>query len=265
MADPIKQFEIQPLAGLDFGVVVLPLIGEQLLAFTNSHAAMTIAFGLVVLFLHFSTSRMKVVPGRLQALGELTFGLIDGMTTRTIGVEGHRYFPFIFTLFLLILGMNMLGMFLTFTATSQLAVTGAFAMLTIGLVLAVGFRRHGLGLFKLFWPTSAPLLIRPVVGAIEVLSFLLRPLTLALRLFGIMLGGHVAMKIFAGFVVTLGAAGIGGQSLLEWMGIPLAGLAMGMVVFITTLEFVVAFLQAFVFAVLASLYLNEVVNLGEAH
>ncbi|QDH74183.1 F0F1 ATP synthase subunit A [Brevundimonas sp. M20] len=263
MADPIEQFEIHALPGLDFGEVTLPVVGTVHLAVTNSHVAMTLAFLLVVGFLALVTSNAKVVPGRMQAAGEQLFGLVNGVTDSIIGHEGRKYFPFVFTLFMLILGMNLLGMFLTFTATSQLAVTGTFALLTILLVIGIGFAKHGLGFFLLFWPTSAPVAIRPVVGLIEFLSFLLRPVTLALRLFGNMLGGHIALKIFAGFVVSMGAlAAAGGMGLL---GLPVAALSMGMVVGLTALEFLVAFLQAFVFAVLASIYLNDVVNLGHGH
>ena len=165
MADPIKQFEVVPL--VDFGAVTLPFIGTQQIAFTNSHLAMTIAFLAVLLFLQVVTAGAKVVPGRLQAVGEQMFGLIDGVTDSIIGHEGRRYFPFVFALFCLILSMNLLGMFLTFTATSQLAVTGTFALLTILLVVGIGISRHGLGFFLLFWPSSAPLVLRPIVGAIE--------------------------------------------------------------------------------------------------
>lgn len=263
MADPIEQFEVHPIPGLEFGEVTLPVLGVQQIAVTNAHVAMTIAFALVVLFLTAVTSGAKVVPGRLQAAGETLFGMIDGVTDSIIGHEGRKYFPFVFTLFTLVLGMNLLGMFLTFTATSQLAVTGTLALITILLVVGIGIAKHGLGFFLLFWPTSAPLAIRPVVGLIEFLSFLLRPVTLALRLFGNMLGGHIALKIFAGFVVSMGGlAAAGGLGLL---GLPVAALSMGMVVGLTALEFLVAFLQAFVFAVLASIYLNDVVNLGHGH
>lgn len=263
MADPIEQFEVHPIPGLEFGEVTLPVLGVQQIAVTNSHVAMTIAFALVVLFLTAVTSGAKVVPGRWQSVGETVFGMINGVTDSIIGHDGRKYFPFVFTLFMLILGMNMLGMFLTFTATSQLAVTGTFALLTILLVVGIGFAKHGLGFFGLFWPTSAPVAIRPVVGLIEFLSFLLRPVTLALRLFGNMLGGHIALKIFAGFVVSMGALAAGGG--LGLLGLPGAALSMGMVVGLTALEFLVAFLQAFVFAVLASIYLNDVVNLGHGH
>ncbi|MNK23368.1 ATP synthase subunit a [compost metagenome] len=261
MADPIHQFQIQKV--VDLPDVTLPGVGVVDLAITNSHIAMTLGFILVVGFLAMVTSGAKVVPGRLQAAGESLFGMIDNLTDSIIGHEGRKYFPFIFTLFTLILIMNILGMFLTFTATSQLAVTVTFAVLTFGLVVVVGFAKNGLGFFKLFWPMGAPLALRPVVGLIEFVSFLLRPVTLALRLFGNMLGGHVALKIFAGFVVSLGALAMGGG--LNLLAFPVAALSLGMVVALTALEFLVAFLQAFVFAVLACIYLNDVVNLDHAH
>ena len=222
MADPLHQFQVTPLPGLDFGEVALPVVGTVHLAFTNSHLAMTIGFLLVVGFLALVTSNAKVVPGRTQAVGETLFGMIDGLTESIIGHDGKKYFPFVFTVFTFILGMNLLGMFLSFTATSQLAVTATF-------------------------------------GLIEFFSFLLRPLTLTLRLFGNMMGGHIALKVFAGFVATavIGAAG--------WFGVLIFPLALGMTIGLTALEFLVAFLQAFVFAVLTCIYLNDVVNLGDGH
>lgn len=263
MADPIHQFQIVPVPGLDFGEVTLPIVGTVHLAVTNSHIAMTLAFAAVVLFLAMVTSNAKVVPGRLQAAGEGMFGLIDNLTNSIIGHEGKRYFPFVFTLFTLILGMNLLGLFLTFTATSQLAITGTFGVLTILLVLGIGFARHGLGFFKLFVPSGVPWPLLFVLAPIEFISFLLRPITLTLRLFGNMLGGHIALKIFAGFVVSLGLLALGGG--VGLLALPVAALSLGMVVALTALEFLVAFLQAFVFAVLASIYLNDVVNLGHGH
>lgn len=261
MADPIHQFEIVKI--VDLPDVTIPGLGVVDLAITNSHVAMTIAFAVVVLFLQLVTGRAKVVPGRLQAAGETLFGLISNLTDSIIGHDGKKYFPFVFTIFTLILAMNLLGMFLTFTATAQLAVTATFAMLTFGLVLAIGFAKNGFKFFLLFWPTGAPLVMRPVVGFIEFIAFMLRPLTLALRLFGNMLGGHVALKVFAGFVVSLGALAAGGGFGL--LGLPAAGLSLGMVLGLTALEFLVAFLQAFVFAVLTCIYLNDVVNLDHAH
>ena len=258
MADPLHQFQIVPL--VDFGTVTLPVIGEQQLAFTNSHLAMTVAFGVVVLFLQVVTAGAKVVPGRWQSAGETMFGMIDGIVDSIIGHDGRKLFPFVFTVFTFILAMNFIGLFLTFTATSQIAVTATFGVLTILLVLIIGFAKHGLGFFKLFVPSGVPWPVLPFVIIIEFVSFLLRPVTLTLRLFGNMMGGHVALKVFAGFVVV----GVGGSVGLG-LGIPIALLSMGMTVGLTALEFLVAFLQAFVFAVLTCIYLNDVVNLGHGH
>jgi F-type H+-transporting ATPase subunit a len=259
--DPIHQFQIEKL--VDFGTVNLPLFGRTDIAFTNSHLAMTIAFVLVVGFLSLVTAKMQVVPGRLQATGETLFSMIDNLTTSIIGHDGRKYFPFVFTIFMLILAMNVLGLLLTFTVTSQLAITAAFGLMTILLVIIIGFAKHGLGFFKLFVPSGVPWVLLPVIVLIEFVSFLLRPITLALRLFGNMLGGHVALKVFAGFVVALGALAAGGG--LGYLGIPGAALSLSMVVALTALECLVAFLQAFVFAVLTCIYLNDVVNLGHAH
>jgi F-type H+-transporting ATPase subunit a len=155
MADPIHQFQIQKV--IDLPDVTLPVLGTVDLAVTNSHIAMTAAFVVSVGFLAAVTSNAQVVPGRLQAAGEGVFGLIENLADSIIGHEGRKYFPFVFTLFTLILGMNILGLFLTFTATSQLAITVTFALITFGLVLVVGFAQNGLGFFKLFWPLGAPL------------------------------------------------------------------------------------------------------------
>jgi F-type H+-transporting ATPase subunit a len=152
--DPIHQFKIEKL--VDFGTVNLPVFGQTDLAFTNSHLAMTIAFAIVVGFLSLVTAKMQVVPGRLQAVGENLFGLIDDLAESIIGHDGRKYFPFIFTIFTFILAMNLLGLMLTFTVTSQLAITAAFGLMTILLVIIVGFVKHGLGFFKLFIPSGVP-------------------------------------------------------------------------------------------------------------
>jgi F-type H+-transporting ATPase subunit a len=260
-ADPIHQFQITKL--VDFGQVTLPLVGKTDLAFTNSHLAMTLAFAAIVIFLTIVTSNMKVVPGRTQAAGEQLFSMIDNLGESIIGHEGRKLFPFVFTVFSFILAMNILGLLLTFTVTSQLAITATFGVMTIALVIIIGFAKHGLGFFKLFVPSGVPIVLLPVIVLIEFVSFLLRPVTLALRLFGNMLGGHVALKVFAGFVVALGALAAGGG--LGYLGIPGAALSLSMVVALTALECLVAFLQAFVFAVLTCIYLNDVVNLGHGH
>lgn len=261
MADPMHQFEIHKIVDLpDF---TLPGIGTIDMAFTNSTLAMTLAAGLVILFMAIVTASPQVVPGRLQVIGEGVFSYIDNLAVGIIGHEGRKFFPFIFTIFLFVLVMNFLGLFLVFTATSQLAVTATLAAVTILLVLVVGFVRNGHGMYKLFVPAGVPWYMLILVTPIEFISFLLRPVTLALRLFGNMLGGHVAMKVFAGFVVSLIALGMGGGVAL--LGFPAAALALSGVVALTALEFLVAFLQAFVFAVLACVYLNDVVNLGHHH
>lgn len=257
MADPLHQFQIQKL--VDLPDVTLPVLGTVDLAFTNSHLAMTVAFGMVVLFLTLVTAGAKVVPGRMQAAGETLFGMIDGLVDSIIGHDGRKLFPFVFTIFLFILAMNFLGLFLSFTATSQIAVTATFGVITILMVLAIGFVKHGLKFFTLFVPSGVPWPVLPFVVIIEFVSFLLRPVTLTLRLFGNMMGGHVALKVFAGFVVIAVGGAIG------WLGVPVAILSLGMTVGLTALEFLVAFLQAFVFAVLTTIYLNDVVNLGHGH
>ncbi|MFN3668731.1 MAG: F0F1 ATP synthase subunit A [Brevundimonas sp.] len=257
MADPLHQFQIQPLT--PSVEVTMPLIGQQTLAFTNSHLAMTVAFGMVVLFLTLVTSGAKVVPGRTQAAGETLFGMIDGLVDSIIGHDGRKLFPFVFTIFTFILAMNVLGLFLSFTATSQIAVTATFGIITILMVLAIGFGKHGLKFFSLFVPSGVPWPVLPFVVIIEFVSFLLRPVTLTLRLFGNMMGGHVALKVFAGFVVVAVSGAIG------WLGVPVLVLSLGMTIGLTALEFLVAFLQAFVFAVLTTIYLNDVVNLGHGH
>ena len=257
MADPLHQFQIVPLTPAV--EVNLPLIGQQTIAFTNSHLAMTVAFGMVVLFLTLVTAGAKVVPGRMQAAGETLFGMIDGLVDSIIGHDGRKLFPFVFTIFTFILAMNFLGLFLSFTATSQIAVTATFGVITILMVLAIGFAKHGLKFFTLFVPSGVPWAVLPFVVIIEFVSFLLRPVTLTLRLFGNMMGGHVALKVFAGFVVVAVGGAIG------WLGVPVFILSLGMTVGLTALEFLVAFLQAFVFAVLTTIYLNDVVNLGHGH
>lgn len=258
MADPIHQFEVSKIVDLPN----IPIGGGRVIdmAFTNSTLAMTLAAGAIVLLMAVVTSKPAVVPGRVQSVGEMLFGIVDNLTHNLIGPEGRAFSPFVLTLFLFILAMNMLGLFLIFTATSQLAVTAALAVMTILLVIGVGFARHGLGFFKLFVPSGVPWPVLFLVVPIEIVAFLLRPVTLALRLFGNMMGGHVALKVFAGFVVSLGGLAAGGG--LGLLGIPGAALALTGVVAITALEFLVAFLQAFVFAVLTTIYLNDVVNIG---
>lgn len=263
MADPMHQFEIHKVVDLAAYSFTLP--GTSIVidpSITNSVMSMLIAAGILIAFLGLVTAAPKVVPTRLQNVGEMMFGFIDDLAHQIIGHDGKKYFPYVFTIFLFVLAMNFLGLFLLFTATSQLAVTATLGLMTILLVLIVGFAKNGFKFFKLFFPAGIPWPMYILITPIEFVSFLLRPITLALRLFGNMLGGHVAMKVFAGFVISLGGLAAGGG--LGLLGIPGAALSLGGVVALTSLEFLVAFLQAFVFAVLTCVYLNDAVH-ADAH
>ena len=252
MAGPMEQFEIHR-------IVDLPKIAGIDFSITNVTLAMFAAAALVCAFFAMS-SRMAVVPGRWQSVGEIFFEQIDDLAESIMGHEGRTYFPLIFTLFMFIMTMNLLGMLIVLpTATSQLAVTASLAVLTILIVIAVGFARNGLGFFKLFAPSGVPIFILPLIVPIEIMSFLIRPLTLALRLFGNMIGGHIVLNVFGGFVISLAVIAMaGGLSTLGLLG---SGVALGGIIALIALEFLVAILQAFVFAVLACVYLNDVVNL----
>ena len=250
MADPMHQFQITKIVELP--TVTVPGLGAIDLSITNSVAAMMLAALLVITFYSLA-ARKAVIPGRLQAVGEMLYGLVDGLAESIIGHDGKKFLPFIFTLFAFVLFMNLQGMFLVFTATSQLAVTLTLGLMVILTVVAVGFAKNGIKFFKLFAPSGVPWPLYFLLVPIEILSFLIRPITLGLRLFGNMLGGHVVLKIFAGFVIALGGLGV-----LGWAG---SALALTSVVALTALEFMVAFLQAFVFAVLACVYINDVVHL----
>jgi F-type H+-transporting ATPase subunit a len=195
------------------------------------------------------------VPGRLQSVGEMWYEFVHNMVRQVLGHEGKKFFPLVFSLFSFVLVANMLGMFpYFFTVTSQVVVTAALAVFVVGLVVVVGIAKHGLGWFKLFVPHGVPLAILPFISLIEVISFFSRPVSLGLRLFGNMLAGHIVLKVFSGFVVSLGALGLGGI---------IGSIApLGMAVALTALEFLVAFLQAFVFAILTCVYLNDALHPG---
>ncbi|HWA60051.1 MAG TPA: F0F1 ATP synthase subunit A [Caulobacteraceae bacterium] len=272
--EPMKQFMIEKVVDIPpvhIGGMALDL------SITNSVVMMLVAAVVICLLLGVS-AKGAVVPGRMQAVGESLFDLIDGiLVTPIIGHNGRPYIPFVFTIFMLVLVMNMMGVVLgfthiagpvteqwTFTPTAQLAVTATLAVITFGAVVVIGFVKNGLGFFKLFVPPGVHWAMALFIGFFEFISFIVRPLTLAMRLFGNMLGGHVVMNIFASFVVALGAVGLAGFG-LNSLGLVGSGLSLAMVIALTGLELVVAGLQAFVFAALATVYLNEVVNLGHGH
>jgi len=260
--EPMVQFMVHKL--VDLPPVPIPGLGLLDLSVTNSVAFMIAGASLISLFFLVSAKR-AVVPGRMQALAEMLYGLVDNtLTGGIIGDRGRPFLPFVFTLFLLIATFNLIGLAPGgFAVTSQLAVTATLAVMTFAIVLIVGFLRNGLGFFKLFWPSGVHWGMGLFIMLIELISFSVRPLTLAMRLFGNLLGGHVVTYMFASFVVGLGLFGLqGGLASLGFLG---SAASFVMIVALMALEFVVAVLQAFVFAALTCVYLNEVVNLDHGH
>jgi F-type H+-transporting ATPase subunit a len=221
------------------------------------------AIAISVFFL--AAARNQVVPGRLQAFGEILYDLVDKtMTGPMIGDRGRPFLPYVFALFSIIAVLNIWGLVPgEFTVTSQLAVTIILALMTFVIVVTVGFLRNGLGFFKLFVPSGLHWTMMLMVVPIEVVSFMVRPVTLSMRLFGNMIGGHVVMYMFASFVVGMGALALtGGLAYLGFIG---SALSLFMVIALFALELIVAFLQAFVFAALTCTYLSDVVNLDHGH
>ena len=195
-----------------------------------------------------------VVPGRLQALAEISYGFIDKMCADTIGHEGRRFFPFVFTLFFFVLFGNLLGLFpFSFTYTSHIAVTATLAIAVIVVVTAVALAIHGLHFFTYFFPAGAPKILAPLIIPVEIISYLSRPVSLSIRLFANMVAGHVMLEVFASFILMLSAAGI-----LGTVG-AVAPLALNVV--LIGFELLVAFLQAYVFAILTCIYLHDAVHL----
>ncbi len=238
---PLEQFEIKPLVPMH--------IGDIDISFTNSALFMVIAVMLITALMTFGMRGRAMVPGRLQSVAELSYEFIANMLRENVGSEGRQYFPFVFSLFMFILFGNLLGMIpYSFTTTSHIIVTFALALVVFLIVTIVGFVRHGLHFLSFFVPPGVPKVLYPILVPIEVLSYFIRPVSLSVRLFANMLAGHTMLKVFAGFVVSLGI-------LAGWL--PLA-----FVVALTGLEFLIAFLQAYVFTILTCLYLNDAVNLS---
>ena len=245
--DPIHQFQIARLIPIEVGGVDL--------SFTNSAAFMVATAVATGAFLYLTTSSRGLVPGRLQSISEMSYEFVASMLRDSAGSKGMKFFPLVFSLFMFVLVANLFGMFPYFyTITSQIIVTFALALLVIGTVIVYGFFKHGFGFLKLFVPSGIPAVLVPLVVIIEVISFLSRPVSLSVRLFANMLAGHITLKVFAGFVTSLSALGA--------VGVVGAILPMLMAVAITGLEFLVAFLQAYVFAVLTCMYLNDAVHPG---
>ncbi|HEX5600717.1 MAG TPA: F0F1 ATP synthase subunit A [Hyphomicrobiaceae bacterium] len=235
----MHQFEINRLAEIEiFGIDA---------SFTNSSLFMVLGVGLITGFFALAMNGRSLVPTRMQSVAELCYEFVANMVRENVGQAGMKYFPFVFTLFTFILVMNLLGMLpYSFTVTSHIIVTFALAALVFVVVTAIGFARHGVGYLKLFVPEGVPMWLMPLIVPIELISYLIRPVSLSVRLFANMMAGHTMLKVFAGFVVSLGIFGFA----------PLL-----FTIAFTGLEFVVAFLQAFIFAVLTCIYLNDAVNM----
>ncbi|MBD21517.1 MAG: F0F1 ATP synthase subunit A [Rhodospirillaceae bacterium] len=237
---PLAQFEIKTLIPLklsDFDV-----------SYTNSALFMSLTLVFVILFLVLGVRRRAIVPGRWQSMAEISYEFVANLLRDTVGNEGRKYFPFVFTLFMFILFGNMLGMIpYSFTFTSHIIVTFAMALIVFIGVTILGFLKHGVHFFSFFVPPGVSVVLWPLMIPIEIISYLSRPISLAVRLFANLTAGHTMLKVFAGFVVSLGVVG----GLLPF----------AFVVALTGLELLIAFLQAYVFTILTCFYINDAIHL----
>lgn len=238
-SNPLEQFRIDRL-------IPLEAAGTDI-SFTNSSLYMVIVVAAISIFMIFGARRKALVPGRWQSMVELSYELVAGMIRDTVGPEAKRYFPFVFSLFMFILVSNLAGMIPgTFTVTSHIIVTFALSGFIFLAVTLIGFAKHGLGYLKLFAPEGASPILLVILVPIEIISYFIRPVSLSVRLFANMMAGHTMLKVFAGFVISLGAFGI----------FPLA-----FMVALTGLEIIVAILQAYIFSILTCIYLNDAIHL----
>jgi len=248
MDDPIHQFNIVKYFTLGH-------IAGREIAFTNSALFMLIAVAGISLLLIGGTRERSLVPGRLQSIAEMSYEFVADMVRSTTGNEGMRFFPFVFSLFMFVLFVNLIGLIpYTFSVTSHIIITATLALMVFFTVIGYGFYKNGVKFLRVFVPSGIPIYILPLVSAIEVMSFLSRPLSHSVRLFANILAGHITLKVFAGFIGLLGAWGF-----LGWIG---AVLPLGMTVALTALELLVAVLQAYVFAILTCIYLHDALHPG---
>jgi F-type H+-transporting ATPase subunit a len=244
--NPIEQFELHRLWPFEINGVET--------SFTNASLFMLLAALGVVALMILATTKKAIVPGRVQAMAEMLYEFVAGMVRQTAGTEGMKFFPFVFTLFAFILIANLIGLVpYTYSVTSQIVVTFAFAIVVISLVVVYGLYRHGFGFLNLFVPHGVPLPVLVVLVPIEIISFLSRPVSLSVRLFANILAGHITLAVFGGFVVMLLGAGV-------WAA--LAPVPILAIVALYALELLVACLQAFVFSVLTCVYLNDAIHPG---
>ncbi|MFL9840926.1 F0F1 ATP synthase subunit A [Sphingomonas sp. ST-64] len=254
----MHQFEVTSIADMF-------TIGGHQIAFTNSALWMGLAAIALWLFMLGGMKR-EVIPGRWQMAVEGFTGFIDNLLKANIGAEGRKFLPYVFSLFMFILFANVMGLLPfgvvpgvhPFTATSHFTITGVLAILSFSIVLVVGFAKHGLRFFSLFVPKGTPIPVLLLVAPIEFVSFMVRPFSLALRLFVAMTAGHILLKVLAGFIINSANAGAGWGVLV---GVPSFALMLG----VSALELLVAGVQAYVFALLTSLYINDAVHLHDHH
>lgn len=246
MIDPIEQFHIEKLFTIGH-------IGNQEIAFTNSSAYMFGSVALIALLM-LGPGR-NLVPGRLQSVAEIAYEFVANTIRSNAGKDGMKFFPLVFTIFMLLTVSNMIGVIpYSFTISSHIIVTAALAFVVFFTVLIYGFYKNGLKFLKLFVPSGIPIFILPLVVFIEIFSFFLRPISHSVRLFANMLAGHIALAVFAGFIPMLAGIGIAG-----YFG---AVLPLGMVMALSALELLVAFLQAYVFTILTVIYINDAIHPG---
>ena len=239
--NPMQQFEVYKIGpNINLGGINL--------SFTNASLFMTISSALIILFLFFGTKKKSLVPTKIQFITESSYTFVAKMINDTAGSSAKSFFPFIFTLFMFVLFANMVGMFpYSFTVTSHIIVTFVLAAIVFVGVTILGFIKHGFKYLELFVPKGVPVILLPLIVIIEIISYLSRPVSLSVRLFANMMAGHTMLKVFGGFVISLGLLG-------GW-------LPLGFSVALTGLEILVAFLQAYVFAILTCIYLNDALNL----
>jgi len=240
-SNPMQQFSVHKI-GPEIKIGVIDL------SFTNASLFMLFSAILILLFLLFGTKEKKIVPGKIQLISEMLYGFVAKMISDTAGKKAKPYFPFIFSLFIFILFCNMIGMLpYSFTVTSHIIVTLAFAVFIFVGVTILGFAIHGFKYLKIFVPSGVPIVLLPIIMIIEIISYLSRPISLSVRLFANMMAGHTMLKVFGGFVISLGLVA-------GWLPLTFS-------IALTGLEILVAFLQAYVFAILTCIYLNDALNL----
>ena len=239
--NPMHQFEVYRI-GPEIN------LGNINLSFTNASLFMLLSAITIIIFLFFGTKKKSLVPSKIQIITEMSYSFVAKMISDTAGSKAKPFFPFIFTLFMFVLFCNMIGMLpYSFTVTSHIIVTLVLAVVVFIGVTIIGFVKHGIKYLELFVPKGVPVVLLPLIVIIEIISYLSRPVSLSVRLFANMMAGHTMLKVFGGFVISLGLLG-------GW-------LPLGFSVALTGLEILVAFLQAYVFAILTCIYLNDAINL----